>query len=280
MSTKPAHIDGCSGTVTEPKGVATRTRPDRSRRSCSSCAVRRAPAAITFGSTTVVPPANLSEFNTAVDLRPDNNLLVRINAELDKTTGLLTWRFASIDPDTLQPTLDPLAGFLPPNLEPADGTGSVLFTVSPKAGLASGTPINNGARIFFDTNAPIETPVWINTIDNAKPSSSVQPLAATMNSENFAVQWSGTDADSGITNFSIFVSEDGGPFQPWLRNTTDTSAIYPGRQGQSYGFFSMARDKPATWRTRRRRLMPRLPPTQTGAAPSPPPRFRLDPHHR
>jgi hypothetical protein len=198
--------------------------------------------AISFGDKTVLPPSGRSEFNTEVDLRPATNLLVRINAKLEKTTGLLTWRFASIDPLTLQPTLDPLAGFLPPNRATGVGQGSVLFTVSPKPNLASGTPINNGARVFFDSNAPIDTPVWLNTIDNAKPSSSVQPLPATVNTESFTVQWSGTDADSGIANLSIFVSENGGPFELWLRNTSAASAVYQGRQGKSYGFFSTARD--------------------------------------
>jgi len=197
---------------------------------------------ISFGNKTVSPPAGVSEFNPVVDLRPDNDLLVRINAKLDETTGLLTWRFTSIDPDTLQPTADPLAGFLPPNHVPSEGEGSVLFTVSAKQGLASGAQIHNQARIFFDTNDPIDTPVWTNTIDNAKPASQVQPLPSIVNSESFAVQWSGADADSGISNFSIFVSEDGGPFQLWLHNTIETSAVFKGQQGKTYGFFSMARD--------------------------------------
>jgi hypothetical protein len=197
---------------------------------------------ISFGNKTVSPPAGVSEFNPVVDLRPDNDLLVRINAKLDETTGLLTWRFTSIDPDTLQPTADPLAGFLPPNRVPSEGEGSVLFTVSAKQGLASGAQIHNQARIVFDTNDPIDTPVWTNTIDNAKPASQVQPLPSIVNSESFAVQWSGADADSGISNFSVFVSEDGGPFQLWLHNTIETSAVFKGQQGKTYGFFSMARD--------------------------------------
>ncbi|HEX6623132.1 MAG TPA: hypothetical protein VF064_05430 [Pyrinomonadaceae bacterium] len=198
--------------------------------------------AISFGDKTVVPPPGRSEFNTEVDLRPDKELIVRVNAKIDKTTGLLTWRFASLDPATLQPTLDPLAGFLPPNRVPAEGEGSVLFTVSPKTDLASGTEIRNGARIVFDTNAPIDTPVWLNTIDKTKPGSGVQPLGAAQSSESFTVQWSGADAHSGVANFSVFVSEDGGPFQPWLRNTTETSAVFAGRQGKTYGFYSLARD--------------------------------------
>ena len=79
-------------------------------------------------------------------------------------------------------------------------------------------------------------------VDNAKPSSSVQPLPASVSNESVPVQWSGIDTHSGIANFTVFVSEEGGPFQIWLRNTTETSAIYSGRLGKSYGFFSVARD--------------------------------------
>src|SRR5262249_43050242 len=62
------------------------------------------------------------------------------------------------------------------------------------------------------------------------------------NSANFPVAWSGTDTGAGIQDFTIFVSDNGGPFTPWLTNTTDTSASYPGVNGHTYGFFSQARD--------------------------------------
>jgi hypothetical protein len=48
-------------------------------------------------------------------LRPAKDLIARIHAKLDVETGLVTWRFASIDPATGEPTTDPVAGFLPPN---------------------------------------------------------------------------------------------------------------------------------------------------------------------
>jgi len=80
---------------------------------------------ILFGSEQVVPVSGVSpiagvqEFNETVDLRPENNLLVKINARLNITTGMITWTFDSIDPTTGLPPTDPLAGFLPPG-----GTGS------------------------------------------------------------------------------------------------------------------------------------------------------------
>jgi hypothetical protein len=124
--------------------------------------------AISFGST-VVDLANDGQSSvTIVDLRPENDLLVRVSVSIDEVTGLIEWRFGSLDPATGLPTEDPLAGFLPPNVNPPEGDGSVVFTVAPRAGLPTGTQITNQASIVFDTNAPILTPVWLNTINQPR----------------------------------------------------------------------------------------------------------------
>src|SRR5687767_12277790 len=136
--------------------------------------------------------------------RPANNLIVRIDARLDPATALLTWRFTSLDPDTMEPTDDPLAGFLPPNVTPPEGDGFVAFTVDPKPDLATDTEIANQARIFFDVNPPIDTPVWRNTIDTTPPTSavtSVTPAGAC--SQDLRVAWSGADQGAGVGSFAL-----------------------------------------------------------------------------
>ena len=197
---------------------------------------------IAFGSKQVVPSRNFTEFAADVDLRPAQSLIARIGAKLDSNTGLVTWRFASIDPATGQPTTDPIAGFLPPNTISPQGQGNVLFTVMPRADVATGTQIMNQASIVFDSNAPINTQQWLNTIDNSKPSSQVLTLPATEGSTSFIVQWSGTDVGSGIGTYTIYSSENGGPFNVWLQNTTGTSGTFTGTAGSSYAFYSIARD--------------------------------------
>jgi len=60
----------------------------------------------------------------------------------------------------------------------------------------------------------------------------------------FTVSWSGQDdpGGSGIALYDIYVSDDGGPFTPFLLGTTDTSATFTGVTGHNYGFYSVATD--------------------------------------
>ncbi len=200
------------------------------------------PGPIAFAGDTLLPAPGVRAWTGGVDFRPAQNLIVTISVGLDKSTGLVNWRLTSVDPDTGQLTGNPDAGFLPPNTNPPAGEGSVAFTVMPKSGLATGTPIQNQALVVFDTNAPIATPTWLNVIDNDAPKTHVLPLAASQSSSTFAVQWTGSDVGSGISGFTIFVSDDGGPFAKWLDGTTATSGSYPGQTGHSYGFFSIGTD--------------------------------------
>src|SRR5208282_4108230 len=45
-----------------------------------------------------------------------------------------------------------------------------------------------------------------------------------------------------LQSYDIYVSDNGGPFQVWLGGVTQTSAIFTGQQGNSYGFYSIAHD--------------------------------------
>jgi hypothetical protein len=184
----------------------------------------------------VIPPSGLSDFSTTADLRPGNNILVALNAHLDKSTGLLTWTFQSLDPASNQPPVDPLAGFLP-----AAAGGSTFFTVMPKTTVPTDTQVQNHASVVFDTNPSISTPTWLNMIDNDKPQSHVLSLPA-QSPTAITLQWAGTDLGVGVQDFTAYVSDNGGPFTPFLTNTPATSVIFPGQTGHTYSFFSTARD--------------------------------------
>jgi hypothetical protein len=112
----------------------------------------------------------------------------------------------------------------------------------PKQDLATGTAIQKRATIVFDESPPIDTPVWLNTLDNTKPTSEVL-LAATLTSPSFQVQWAGSHEDSDILDYSIFVCENSGPFTTFRRNTTATSAMFTGKVSKTYAFYSVVRDR-------------------------------------
>ncbi|MCA1803103.1 MAG: T9SS type A sorting domain-containing protein [Rhodothermaceae bacterium] len=178
-----------------------------------------------------------------VDLRPAMDLIVRITAGLDPETGVITWVFSSLDPETLEPTDDPLAGFLPPNNETFDGEGLVSYFVSLKEDVPSATRFGSAARIIFDENEPIDTPVWSNILDTEAPVSTVSPLDSVQISTEFTVNWSGQDDASGIRFYTIYVSENGGEPEIWLSDTEASSMAFTGSDGSTYAFRSTAADQ-------------------------------------
>jgi hypothetical protein len=50
------------------------------------------------------------------------------------------------------------------------------------------------------------------------------------------------DVGAGIQDFTVFVSDNGGPFTPFQTNTSATSATFMGQVGHTYAFYSIARD--------------------------------------
>jgi RHS repeat-associated protein len=211
---------------------------------------------IDFGDTVLSIPSGSQDYQNTVPMTYNGVTFdVVINASLDYATRTLTVKFQSIDPTTqLPPSV--LTGFLPPEDGTGRGSGYVGFMISPNSGLTTGTQIRNVADIVFDGNSPIATdqvndedpsrgidptkqaPV---TIDNTTPTSSVNPLPATEGSTNFAVSWSGSDGDgSGIAYYNVYVSEDGGTFNNFRMDTTETSTTFTGQVGHTYSFISIA----------------------------------------
>jgi RHS repeat-associated protein len=195
-----------------------------------------------FGKIYVDVPDGLQTYSTRLDLRDRIGDFVDFTASLNPATRTVTWQLTTVDPFTggLPPEID--AGFLPPNNATHDGEGFVNYKIQPLASATTGTAIDAQARIVFDTNAPIDTPVWSNKLDSNDPTSSVTTLPATTSNPNFTVSWSGTDSGSGIADYDVYVSIDGSPFTLWLNDTTDISAIYNGEVGKTYAFYSVARD--------------------------------------
>jgi RHS repeat-associated protein len=204
-----------------------------------------------FGDVAETVPAGLDPAVYSRQLLISDTLTVEVSATLDTAAGLLTWEFRSIDPVTGRAPEDPLAGFLPPNNKewcgsdpPRCGEGFISYVVEPRSALGTGTAIKAQARIVFDNNEPIDTPVYLNTMDADPPTSTVSSLPATVEAADLEVKWAGSDAaGSGIAFYDLYVSQDGGPFAPWRAGITTTSALFDGELGHTYAFYSVATDR-------------------------------------
>jgi hypothetical protein len=148
-------------------------------------------------------------------------------------TGVVRWTFLDIN--------------LPPNVNPPEGEGWVSYTVKPKQGLSTGTRIENLAWVTFDYMTwacPMDSIPIFNTIDASPPNSWVHSLPDTIDLANFQVCWSGADdpLGSGIRDYAIHVSDNGGSYTVWLMNTASTCSTFTGINGHTYCFYSIARD--------------------------------------
>ncbi len=170
---------------------------------------------------------------------------------------MLTWLPRAIDASTGQPVTAATSGFLPPDRHPPEGEGGVSFTVTPKPGLRTGARIGNGARIFFDTNAPIDTPTWLNTIDGTAPSSSritaVAHSRMTLRVRRgrrqikrrrraLAVHFRGRDRGSGAAAFDVFIEQGHGRFLRLLHAAPTSVVQVSCVKGRRYRFYVVAHD--------------------------------------
>lgn len=188
---------------------------------------------------------------------PTRGYFLDVSAAVNVTTGIVTWTMTTIDPATGDLPQNGQVGFLPVNdtvynanhdvvvQGTGRGEGYVTYTVRALRTATTGTVIDAQARIVFDTEEPIDTPAIANTLDAGVPTSQMIAFAtSTTPSGEFLVQWGGEDdaTGSGLRDFSIYLSIDGGVFEIWLPDTALTEAIYLGSEGHSYSFYSTVRD--------------------------------------
>lgn len=171
-----------------------------------------------------------------------NTIMGDIQAALNIQTRTLTLTLSALDTNTGWFPEDPFTGLLYPNDETRRGEGSISYLVRPRSGVPTGTRIENRARIVFDYNDPIDTPLVFNTVDSALPISSVAVLPANVTNSNFMVSWSGTDVGSGLASYDIYVSTNRTSWTRWLENSVATSALFPGQDNRTYHFYSVAVD--------------------------------------
>ena len=194
---------------------------------------------VRFNDTVLTMNTPVKEIDETIDLRPANPLLVHVIGTVSPS-GLVRWELQAIDPETLAPPDDPLAGFLPPNTSGHDGEGDVLYTVKLRS-LPEAAAVTNSASIVFDANAPIGTGTWTNLIDRLPPSVSLNVTPAA-DPTSATISWGGEDAASGIARWDISLSKDGGPAELWRSERQAASANFTASAPGTYSFRATAHD--------------------------------------
>jgi RHS repeat-associated protein len=200
---------------------------------------------IAFADHTIRIPSGLSTYETLLPLRVMGiDIVAEVKASLDRDSRELRLSLRAIDPLTGWFPENPLIGLLYPNDDTHRGEGHISFIIKPSGGLASGTEITNRARIYFDYNDPIDTPLVRNTIDAGVPQSRVHVLPATTIEPVVELAWSGEDeaGGSGIAGYDIYVSIDGSAPALYFDDVTFTTENVILPPGHTYAFYSIARD--------------------------------------
>ncbi|HOF87026.1 MAG TPA: DUF11 domain-containing protein [Armatimonadota bacterium] len=168
------------------------------------------------------------------DLRPEVNSIAEVTVTFDAATGELVWVITGRDPARATVT-----DVLPPGM----AVEAAIF-VRPKTTLVSGAIIRNRATAALDGGAATPTNEVLNTIDAGMPTSAVAALPAVQEETVFTVRWSGQDEanGSGLACYTVYVSDNGGPYQVWQERVTATAAAFTGTFGHTYRFYSVAED--------------------------------------
>jgi RHS repeat-associated protein len=193
----------------------------------------------------IVPLEPTQYFNVYVDPRPSMPYIVQIEGVYNPATGKANLTYHTLDPTTLETPEDPIAGFLPPISSRGDEIGWFSFTVQPKQGLSTGTTIENQAFVNFDYSAFMPAPKdapWRNTMDTRAPMTSVAGTLVNQTEIHFTLSGSDDAGGSGIKEYTVYGSDNGGPYTPYLNHITSTSGSITGSQDHTYRFYSIGRD--------------------------------------
>lgn len=183
-----------------------------------------------FNNQTFDIPQGTSSYYQRLDCRDSTGLFVDITAGYDVINNQVFWEFQGIDPITLLPPEDPLAGFLflQDTTQPNYGNGFVNFTTKPITSALTLDTIGARAFIVFDQNDVIPTNIHTNTIDAFAPVSHMNVIPATSNP--ITLSWTGADDTNGcgIDYYTIYVSTDQVNYSVLIPriSSTDTTFLY------------------------------------------------------
>jgi hypothetical protein len=193
-----------------------------------------------IGDITVNVPGDRAAFQGEFDLRNSKGFILRVRSGIDTAKNIASWVLQAIDPETGEVLADATRGLLAPGVQ-----GFASFTAHAAFGAQTGAQIHSSARVLLDTQAPVDTSEIVRTLDAAAPTTTVEATPVAAGGADYDVRWSATDdaGGSGVKHTTVYVSEDGGDWKIWLRQSTETSAVYEGTAGKSYEFLALSTDQ-------------------------------------
>jgi len=191
-------------------------------------------------------PVGSAVYTNRLDTRDSTGVFVDITAGYDIVKHQIFWEFQAIDPVTLLPPDDPLAGFLfvKDSVQDMYGKGFVNFSIKPRSDAQTLDTIGARAFIVFDENDTIPTNIHKNTIDAVAPTSQVNTLTA-LGTSPINLSWTGSDDPngSGIDYYTIYVTEDNVNYSVLFPKVYGTDTIFSLPPGVTYCFFVLATDR-------------------------------------
>ena len=171
------------------------------------------------------------------DLTEEEGYILSVSAGLDINTNIATFLIRAIDPTTgLEVTgdLSPLA--------PGE-QGEIGYTIAVDGDSAqTAQTVTASARVFYNDEAARVTGRVVNTIDATAPTTTLEVVELAPG--RYALSWSADDEElgSGVLDYGVFVSVNGGQYYAWLSHTDETSAEFVDRLGRSVEFVVIACD--------------------------------------
>lgn len=196
---------------------------------------------IRLGDIAVNIPDDRAAFVGDFDLVDQRGIVLRVTAGVDVVSRTAEWLLTAIDPLTGLEVRDPSLGLLFPN---RDGTerGTVAYTIEAAPGVATGDEIAASARVIYGSDAPLDTAAVVHTLDAVPPVTTFTVQAAGGNS--YSITWSGSDdpTGSGVKDFTLYQSVDGGGYAPVVQRTALTSYVVQAAAGEARTFLVRASD--------------------------------------
>lgn len=123
-------------------------------------------------------------------------------------------------------------------------SGSGTEWAKKEVSLASyaGETIQIAFRFTSNASAAEKAGWFVDDVQINVPLSTMITAVDELSPEDVYVEWSGTSVGGSITGFDIYVREDNGPWELWIEDTTDRSAVRRGRANTRLGFFAAGRD--------------------------------------